>query len=165
MLGDDHCRPLTLSRAQGATFAARNFSGCEQSHVLSKEERVVAFREDIVLANALKTRLIADARIKTDKVDAAALATLLSGNLVAWAHIPDRQTRQRKQELRQRLCWARLRTRVRNWIHALLARQHHLELPQCADLFGRRGLGFLRGLQLKSSIDRSKVAPVSSATF
>ena len=53
--------------------------------------------EEVVLANPLRTRLIADAQIKTDKVDAAALATLLRGNLVARAHIPDRQTRQRKQ--------------------------------------------------------------------
>ena len=60
--------------------------------------------------------------------------------------------------MRQRLYWTRLRTRVRNCIHALLARQHDLELPQCADLFGRRGLGFLRGLQLKSAIDQQLLA-------
>jgi Transposase len=41
--------------------------------------------EEIVLAHPLKTRLIADAQIKTDKIDAAALATLLRGNLVARA--------------------------------------------------------------------------------
>jgi transposase len=84
--------------------------------------------EGVVLANPLRTRLIADAQIKTDKVDAAALATLLRGNLVARAHVPDRGTRLRKQESRQRLYWARLRTRIRNRIHALLARQHDLEL-------------------------------------
>ena len=39
--------------------------------------------EEVVRANPLRTRLIADAQIKTDKVDAAALATLLRGNLVA----------------------------------------------------------------------------------
>jgi transposase len=111
--------------------------------------------EEVVLANPLRTRLIADAQIKTDKVDAAALATLLRGNLVARAHVPDRGTRLRKQELRQRLSWARLRTRIRHRIHALLARQHDLELPQCTDLFGQRGLGFLRRLQLKSAVDQS----------
>ena len=114
--------------------------------------------EEVVPANPLRTRLIADAQIKTDKVDAAALATLLRGNLVARAHVPDRQTRLRKQELRQRLYWARLRTRIRNRIHALLARQHDLELPQCADLFGQRGLGFLRRLQLQSSVDQKLLA-------
>lgn len=110
--------------------------------------------EEVVLANPLKTRLIADAQIKTDKVDAAALATLLRGNFVARAHVPDRATRLRKEELRQRLYWARLRTRIRNRLHALLDRQHHLELPQCSDLFGKRGMGFMRALRLETLVDQ-----------
>lgn len=110
--------------------------------------------EEIVLAHPLKTRLIADAQIKTDKLDAEALATLLRGNFVARAHVPDRATRQRKNELRQRLYWARLRTRIRNRIHALLDRQHHLELPQCSDLFGKRGMGFLKKLRLEIDTDQ-----------
>jgi transposase len=104
--------------------------------------------EEVVLAHPLKTRLIADAQIKTDRLDAFALGTLLRGNLVARAHIPRRQTRARKNLLRQRLYWARLRTMLRNRIHALLDRQHGLELPQCSDIFGVRGLGFLRRLEL-----------------
>jgi hypothetical protein len=48
-----------------------------------------------VLAHPLKTRLIADAQIKTDKIDAAALATLLRGNRVAPAHVPGKATRLR----------------------------------------------------------------------
>ena len=104
--------------------------------------------EEIVLAHPLKTRLIADAQIKTDRLDAFGLGTLLRGNLVARAHIPRRVTRQRKNLLRQRLYWARLRTMLRNRLHALLDRQRHLELPQCADIFGVKGLCFLRSLQL-----------------
>lgn len=95
-----------------------------------------------------ETRLIADAQIKTDRLDAHALGTLLRGNLVARAHVPRRQTRARKNLLRQRLYWARLRTMLRNRIHALLDRQRGLELPQCSDIFGQRGLFFLRQLQL-----------------
>ena len=104
--------------------------------------------EEVVLAHPLKTRLIADAQIKTDRLDAFALGTLLRGNLVARAHIPRRETRARKNLLRQRLYWARLRTMLRNRIHALLDRQHSLELPVCSDIFGVRGLGFLRRLEL-----------------
>ena len=59
--------------------------------------------QEIVLAHPLKTRLIADAQIKTDRLDAFGLATLLRGNLVARAHIPSRLTRARKNLLRQRL--------------------------------------------------------------
>src|SRR4029077_15068542 len=104
--------------------------------------------EEVVLAHPYKTRLIADAQIKTDRLDAHALVTLLRGNLVARAHVPRRETRARKNLLRQRLYWARLRTMLRNRIHALLDRQRELVLPQCSDVFGVRGLGFLRRLEL-----------------
>ena len=59
--------------------------------------------EEVVLAHPHKTRLIADAQIKTDRLDARALGTLLRGNLVARAHVPSRETRARKNLLRQRL--------------------------------------------------------------
>ena len=101
--------------------------------------------EEVVLAHPYKTRLIADAQIKTDRLDAHALGTLLRGNLVARAHVPRGETRVRKNLLRQRLYWARLRTMLRNRIHALLDRQRGLELPQCSDIFGVRGLSFCAG--------------------
>jgi len=104
--------------------------------------------EEVVLANPLKTRLIADAQIKTDGLDAKALATLLRGDLIARAYVPTKPTRQRKEVLRQRLYWARLRTRIRNRIHALVDRQRQLEMPQCSDLFGRKGLAALNKLSL-----------------
>src|SRR5438045_9226545 len=90
--------------------------------LLSEIEQV----EEVVLAHPLKTRLIADAQIKTDGLDAHGLATLLRGDLVARAYVLSKPTRQRKEVLRQRLYWARLRTRVRNRIHALIDRQGEL---------------------------------------
>ena len=44
--------------------------------------------EEVVVANPLKTRLIAQAQVKTDKVDARALAMLLRGGLISRAHVP-----------------------------------------------------------------------------
>ena len=58
--------------------------------------------ERIVLANPFKTRIIAEAQIKTDKVDARILADLLRGRLVSSVHIAGRETRQIKEVLRQR---------------------------------------------------------------
>jgi len=103
---------------------------------------------EVILAHPFKTRLIAEAQIKTDKVDSEALATLLRGNLVARAHVPCKETRHRKDALRQRLYWARMRTRIRNRPHALLDRQHELALPQCSDLFGVKGMHALKELRL-----------------
>lgn len=76
------------------------------------------------------------------------MAHLLRGNLVATAHIPAKVTRQRKNVLRQRLFWVRERTRVRNRVHALLDRQHELEMPQVSDLFSKKGIAALKKLQL-----------------
>src|SRR5215813_3622621 len=104
--------------------------------------------EEVVLAHPHKTRLIAEAQIKTDRLDAQVLGTLSRGNLVARAHVPSRATRARKNLLRQRLYWARLRTMLRNRVHALLDRQRQLELPQCSDIFGVRTLKFLRQVEL-----------------
>jgi transposase len=104
--------------------------------------------EEIIASHPLKNRLIAQSQIKTDAIDSNALATLLRGNFLARVHVPPRAARRRKDQLRQRLYWARLRTRIRNRMHALLDRQHGLELPQCSDLFGVRGMGFLRRLEL-----------------
>jgi len=104
--------------------------------------------EEIVLANALQTRLIAQAQVKTDKVDARALARLLRGGLIPRVHVPAKAVRQRKAELRQRLYWARLRTRVRNRLHALLDRHPDLPLPACSDLFGVAGMKALKELHL-----------------
>ena len=44
-----------------------------------------------ILANPIKTRAIAEARIKTDSVDASTLADLLRANLVAESYIPPKE--------------------------------------------------------------------------
>jgi len=103
---------------------------------------------DRVLSHPYKTRLIADAQIKTDGLDTKALCTLLRGNLIAAVHAPSPATRARKYVIRQRMCWVGMRTRLRNRIHALIARQRGLERPQFSDQFGKKGLHWLKGLTL-----------------
>jgi len=104
--------------------------------------------EDVVLANPAKTRIIADAQIKTDRLDAQALCTLLRGQLVARAYVSDRVIRAKKRVLRQRVYWVRMRTMLRNRIHVILDRQRELDRPICTDLFGQKGLHWLRQLEL-----------------
>jgi transposase len=105
-------------------------------------------RDRLTMANPFKTRVIAEAQVKTDKVDAAILAQLLRADLICAVHIPAKETRQRKEVLRQRCFFVRQRTRVRNRIHRLISGQHGLELPQLSDPFGVQGMSFLRKLQL-----------------
>jgi transposase len=88
------------------------------------------------------------AQIKTDKVDARILADLLRGRLISSVHVFARETRQIKEVLRQRCFFVRQRTMLRNRIHRVLGAQHEVKLPQCSDLFGRKGLSFLEKLEL-----------------
>jgi len=108
----------------------------------------IADIEDVVLAHPFKTRLIADAQIKTDRLDARALATLLRGNLVATVHAPTPANRARKHVIRQRLFLVRMRTMVRNRVHTVIARQRNLERPVFSDQFGKKGLHWLRTVTL-----------------
>jgi transposase len=109
--------------------------------------------ESVVLAHPFKTRLIADAQIKTDRLDARALATLLRGSLVATVHAPDPANRARKHVIRQRLFLARVRTMIRNRVHTLVARQRGLDRPVFSDQFGKKGLHWLRTVVLPAPDD------------
>jgi transposase len=91
-----------------------------------------------VLANPLKTRAIADAKIKTDTIDAQTLAALLRADLIPTVHVPSHEVRSQKNLLRQRFWLVELRTRVKNRTHHILDR-NHVTLPSCSDLFGKAG--------------------------
>lgn len=104
--------------------------------------------ESVTLAHPLKVRAIAEAKIKTDKIDAETLAQLLRANLIPAAHIPSKETRTIKEMIRQRVFLVRMRTRLKNRLHVLLDRLH-IPLPAVSDLFGQRGLRYLRDLHLE----------------
>jgi transposase len=107
----------------------------------------------ITLAHPYKTRIIAEAQIKTDKIDARMLAVLLRADLICKAHVSSKQARRQKEILRQRAFWVRMRTRVRNRVHRLLGAQVDLALPAVSDLFGRRGMAYLRQVRLPPPAD------------
>ncbi len=74
----------------------------------------------IILANTLKTRAIAEARVKTDKIDAKTLAHLLRTDLVAKCHVASREIRDKKQVIRHRISLVQDRTKVSNRMNSLL---------------------------------------------
>jgi len=96
----------------------------------------------VVIANPRQVRLIAEARIKTDVIDATVLAKLYAANFLPEVWVPDqrtlalrRQVTRRRQIVRQR---ARLKTMIQSILHA------HL-VPPCphADLLGPKGRSWL----------------------
>jgi transposase len=156
-------REARIEENEVAAFAAYFKSLPEQSRVvveacwnwgwLYDELGELEGVEDVVLAHPFKTRLIADAQIKTDRLDARALATLLRGNLVATVHAPAPANRARKHVIRQRLFLARVRTMIRNRVHTLIARQRKLDRPVFSDQFGKKGLHWLKTLTLPAPDD------------
>ena len=100
-----------------------------------------------VLANPLKTRAIAEAKIKTDTIDAKTLADLLRADLIPLVHVPSHEVRSQKNLLRQRFWLVELRTRVKNRTHHILDR-NHVTLPSCSDLFGKAGRQLLDQIEI-----------------
>src|SRR5205807_7293515 len=59
--------------------------------------------DEVVLAHPLKVKAIAEAKIKTDKIDATILAHLLRADLVPVAHAPSQRAREVRLALRERM--------------------------------------------------------------
>jgi len=110
-------------------------------------DRIEPYVQEVVLAHPLKVRAIASARIKTDKIDATTLAHLLRSDLIPRAYVPPPQVRDWRELVRHRAFLVRLRTRLKNRLHALLAKRG-VAPPAVSDLFGVIGLRWLKTLAL-----------------
>src|SRR5215813_676151 len=75
---------------------------------------------NVVLSNPIKTRAIASAKIKTDKLDAAKLANLLRGGYIAECYVPDRRIMDLRELVRHRTSLVRMRTKLKNKIHSIV---------------------------------------------
>jgi transposase len=108
---------------------------------------------NIVLANPLQVRLIAETRCKTDRRDALTLARLLRVGWIPKVHVGDPMTRLQKQLWRERIWLVRMQTRLKNRIRRLLD-HYHVTLPELSDLFGTAGHTFLSALELPGPAQR-----------
>src|SRR6266487_2641247 len=95
------------------------------------------------LVHPLRCKAIASARLKNDKVDAAILAQLLRAGLLPEAWIAPPAVRQLRALLRHRARLVRLRTSLRNRIHAVLADHGHDRPAGCWSGPGRAWLASL----------------------
>ncbi|WP_072642905.1 IS110 family transposase [Sinorhizobium americanum] len=114
--------------------------------------------DDVVLAHPLKVKAIADAKIKTDKIDATVLAHLLRADLVPEAWAPSDKARELRIALRERMFYVRLRTMTKNRIVTVFDRypEQAALLKKLADLFGSAGRVQLAELKV-SPIDRIQI--------
>jgi transposase len=95
----------------------------------------------VELAHAKGVRMIADAAVKTDRIDASVLAHLARLNFLPIAYAAPKEIRDLRQHLRYRESLIDERRRAKNRIHAVLA-GYNLTSP-VTDLFGQAGREWL----------------------
>ena len=105
-------------------------------------------------ANSLKTKIIAQAKLKDDKIDSNVLVDLLRADLVYESFVPDKEYRELRQLVRTRLDLVTESTVLKNKVHALLAKYEY----QCpvSHIFSNKGTEWLKTIDL-SWIDRMAV--------
>lgn len=143
------------SRGELETFA---------KHYLTKQDRVALeattntwgvvqvlepFVSEIVVSNPLRTKAIASAKIKTDKVDALVLAQLLRADFLPLVWKPPKEVQEMRSLTSRRSSLVADRTGIKNRLQAVL--HQRLITSPVKDLFGTKGLAWLRGLALDSA--------------
>lgn len=100
----------------------------------------------VVVSNPMQTKAIAQAKIKTDKVDARVLSNLLRCNYLPEVWKPDMQTRQMRTLAGRRCGLVRQRTCIKNRIHGVLARL--LITKPATELFSPTGRQWLAAIEV-----------------
>ena len=106
---------------------------------------------DTLLAHPAKTKVIAHAKLKDDKLDSAMLADLLRSGMIYESFVPDRHHRDLRSLVRNRLGHIHDATKHKNSIHAILAKYDH-SCP-VLDVFSKKGVEWLCSIRV-SDIDR-----------
>ena len=110
----------------------------------------------VVVGNPLQIKAIAQAKVKTDKIDAEVLANLLRCDFLPEVWEPDPQTQRLRHLTGVRSALIGDRTRLKNRIHSILAGLL-VVLPE-GGLFTGKGLAWVRVLELsqdaRSTVDR-----------
>jgi transposase len=81
-------------------------------------------RHRVVVAHPLKTRIIADAKIKTEKLDAKILVELLRGDLLLTSYVPPKELRELLHLVRRRIALGRLRGGIKTKVKTKLRRKN-----------------------------------------
>ncbi len=92
----------------------------------------------VVISNPMKTRAIAEAKVKTDKVDAEVLCQLLAADYLPAVWMPDERTQALRRQVARRAHIVKQRTRLKNQVQSILHR-NLVPRPPVADLFGIKG--------------------------
>jgi len=101
---------------------------------------------EVKLTHPLKTKAIASAKVKNDKIDSRILAHLLRADLVPLSYVPPKPVRMHRELLRYRASLVKVQTGTKNRVHSILAKNNITHT--FSDLFGKQGRDFLSSLSL-----------------
>jgi transposase len=136
------CRPETL-RAWAQQLHADDQVALEATGNSDAVANLLStYAGRVVVSNPVKTRVIAEAKVKTDKVDARILAQLLAADFLPPVWLPDERTARLRRMTTSRAHLVRQRTRIKNRVQAVLHR-NLLPRPPVTDLFGKTGRAWL----------------------
>src|SRR3954453_3111470 len=118
----------------------------------------------VVISNPQKTRAIAEAKVKTDKVDAAVLAQLLAVDYLPAVWLADDASHALRRQVARRAHIVLKRTRLKNQVQAIL---HRNLIPRCpaADLFGSKGRRWLAEQALPAEVQQAVGAHLRQLDF
>lgn len=103
---------------------------------------------DVLVSHPTKTRLIAESRIKTDRVDARALAELLRLDALPASYMPDESLASLREMVRRRAFLVRERSKLKVKVRDYLA-YNGIEVKLEEGLFTKKGIEWLRSLHLE----------------
>ena len=104
----------------------------------------------VTVGNPLQIKAIAQAKVKTDKIDAQVLASLLRCDYLPTVWTPDEKTQRLRQLTTIRGGVVGDRTRIKNRVQSLLAQL--LVVPPVKVLFTKQGLAWLREVPLPAEV-------------
>jgi transposase len=105
----------------------------------------------LIVSNPIKTKVIAQARVKTDKIDARVLAELARVGYLPEVWLPDEDTESLRQFISDRTSLVRRRTESKNTVHSVLHR--NLVRQTRTDLFGTGGRQWLETIVAGTASD------------
>ena len=114
------------------------------------------YTPDVTISNPLRTKAIAQAKIKTDKVDSFVLAKLLHAGFIPSVWVPDETTLKLRRLVSNHESLVRRRTKTKNRIHSVL-HQNLIQHPY-TNLFGKSGMAWLKQtLETLPEFDRQQI--------
>jgi len=102
----------------------------------------------VSVSHPKKTRYIAEAKIKSDRVDSKAIAELVRLDALPSAYIPDPEIAMLREKIRRRAFLVRERVRLRTKIKSILTYEG-IKPPSTHGLFTEKGVEWLHGLSLE----------------